>query len=152
MGCDIYAYVEQRPRGTHTWEHQADIKVFDWRSYRLFGWLGDVRNESAVPPIAAYRGLPADVSNHVRRDREVWEPDGYGVSWVAVTELLEFDYDATFEDRYVNTDGRGITVGPGEGTLTTYREFLGPAFFEELAQLAGLERQRETRVVFWFDS
>lgn len=157
MGCDIHAYVETRPPGIRVWEYEPDVRVFhrdEFRLYRLFGWLGDVRNDSAVPPIAARRGLPDDVSDEVREERyEEWGDDAHDPSWVSVTELLAFDYNAVMEDRRVSLTGDGSNTCPvGEGRVMTYREFLGSWFFEDLARLRALEKRSDTRVVFWFDN
>lgn len=72
MGCDIHSHVEsQNENGSWErviWEQQEEFDAgpFDWRSYGLFGFLADVRNYSAVPPLADQRGLPEDVSEDVR--------------------------------------------------------------------------------------
>lgn len=153
MGCDIHAHAEKRTG--HGWERLNIAEPFDWRSYGLFGFLADVRNYSAVPPIAPRRGLPADASAAVREDSEGWDGDGHSHSWVGLDELLAFDYDAAFEDRRVtrqvaaNAYDGGCTADPGGGEQTTFRDFLGPGYFKELDRLktAGVER-----VVFWFDN
>lgn len=155
MGCDIHTYVERRDEGG-TWLRVdwpgADDGPFDWRSYNVFGFLADVRNYSVVPPLAAPRGLPEDASTEVCREWDHWESDGFSCSWFTVAELATFDYDAEFEDRRVTINGNGgRTAEPGSGQITTYREFLGPSFFRDLAVLRDLDVTRATRVVFWFD-
>lgn len=148
MGCDIHAYAERKTnRG---WEPVGDLSPFDWRSYGLFGFLAGVRNYSAIPPIAEKRGFPDDAGNEVREEYKSWECDAHSASWLSMTELEAFDYDAPMEDRRVMRDGNGgCTCEPGEGEKTTFRAFLGPAFFEELEKLkaAGADR-----IVFWFDN
>lgn len=157
MGCDIHAYVETRAPGIGVWEYEPDVRVFhrdEGRLYRVFGWLGDVRNDSAVPPIAARRGLPSDVSEEVREARyEEWGDDAHSTSWVSAVELLAFDYDTVVEDRRVPLTGDGSNTCPqGDGRMTTFREFLGSWFFVDLEQLRTLARAADTRVVFWFDN
>lgn len=74
-------------------------------------------------------------------------------SWFTVDELAQFDYDAEFEDRRVTIRGNGgCTAEPGSGTVTTFRQFLGPSFFADLDMLRALNAQHPTRVVFWFDN
>ncbi|WP_433568122.1 hypothetical protein ACQP1O_42980 (plasmid) [Nocardia sp. CA-151230] len=135
------------------WKWQPSIEVFDYRSYNLFGWLGDVRNYSVTPPLASERGVPDDATDEVRDALERWDCDAHSESWVGVDELLAFDYEASFEDRRVTvgTNG-GRTAEPGDGTMTTYREFLGTDYFSDLDKLTILATHGPTRVVFWFDN
>lgn len=153
MGCDIHCYAERQDE-LGKWAF-VPVHPFGYRDYGLFGWLADVRNYSAVPPIANPRGLPFDVSSHVSEEFGRWGVDSHDLSWLTTQELLAFDYDATFEDRRYTKqisenffDG-GATCEPRLGKITTYREFLGQPFFDDL------ERLRESgaeRIVFWFDS
>lgn len=167
MGCDIHTYVEQRESDGWVrveWNGGIDrygytvTEPFDWRDYGMYGWLADVRNSSAVPPISQPRGLPDDVSAQVRLHHEEWGWDAHSASWLTVDELLAFDYEATFEDRRYRKqvgpkswDG-AATAEPGDGKSTTYREFLGSQFFDDLAGLNTLNKVKPTRVVFWFDN
>lgn len=147
MGCDIHTTAERRVEGK--WQEIEDLFPFDWRAYGMFGFLADVRNYSAVPPISAPRGTPEDSPSYDDDD------DRHSHSWLSVEELCAFDYDQAMEDRRVSVtlpsgvvSGAG-TCSPGEGRKMSFREFLGKAFFEDLAKLreAGAER-----VVFCFDS
>ena len=70
-------------------------------------------------------------------------------------ELLAFDYDATFEDRRVSGEilpgviSHGMSCPPGQGTVVTFREFLGQQYFTDLNKLKALGP--ETRILFYFD-
>lgn len=158
MGCDIHI-IAQRRNGD-TWEEVSGEFTdgpapFDWRSYGMFGFLANVRNYSAVPPISEPRGLP--------EDHDPGNVDEYGgcflgdhsFSWLSVEELLAFDYDQPMEDRRVtrqigpNAWSGAVTADPGGGEMTTYRVFLGEAFFNDLAEL---QRIGAERIVFGFDS
>jgi hypothetical protein len=147
MGCDIHSQAEKRINGK--WEVIPDLHPFDWRQYGMFGFLADVRNYSAVPPLSQPRDLPEGSPS----DGEDLGDHSY--SWLSVEELTAFDYDQPMEDRRVtrqiapNVTSGAVTCEPGEGEKTTFREFLGPAFFKDLEELkaAGAER-----VVFGFDS
>lgn len=148
MGCDMTCYVENNTSGG--WK-DTDISVFDWRSYGLYGWLADVRNYSAVPPIVPPRGFPSDASSQAAEDHD--DINAHSASWVLVSELLSFDYGQSFNDRRVTRqvgpmafDG-GCTGEPHEGTMITYREFFGECFFKELEKL---KQFPEGRLVFWF--
>lgn len=159
MGCDIHAWAERKVGDRYEAVDDAGFaegsRPFDWRSYGMYGFLAGVRNYSAVPPIADPRGLPEAMSAEVSDDYDVWAGYAHTASWLSVSELAAFDYDRPMEDRRVTRRlasgviSGGCTAEPGGGAMTTYREFLGPQFFMDLAALkaAGAER-----VVFWFDS
>lgn len=159
MGCDIHSYVEsQNENGTWervTWERQEEFDEgpFDWRAYGMYGFFADVRNYSAVPPLAEPRGLPKDVSEQVRAEHEDDGWDAHSTSWFSVDELLAFDYEQEFEDRRVTRGGHGgVTADPGEGRMRTFRDFLGWTYFRDLDILRALNEKRPTRFVFWFDN
>lgn len=151
MGQDIHTQAERKVNGR--WEVVPGLKPFDWRSYAMFGFLAGTRNYSDISPISEPRGLPEDYVDNEASD-DGWLGD-HTHSWLSVAELLAFDYDVPVEDRRITVqrgpnfwDG-GATAEPGGGKMTTYREFLGEAFFKDLKKLkaAGAER-----VVFGFDS
>lgn len=149
MGCDIHV-VEQR-KTEKGWERVDGLATFDWRSYGMFGFLANVRNYSAVPPISEPRGLPDDYTPDEQDDLDYTHSN----SWLSILELLAFDYEQEIEDRRVtvqtgpNSWNGGGTAEPGGGEKMTYREFLGEGFFESLeaAAKAGVDR-----IVFGFDS
>jgi hypothetical protein len=152
MGCDIHCYAEKRTKDG--WEMISGLCPFDWRNYGMYGFLADVRNYSSVPPIAEPRGFPDDASEEVQALKEDWDCDAHSSSWLTVNELLTFNYDAPMEDRRVmrqvgpNAWDGGCTCEPGEGQQTTFREFLGKTFFEDLEKLKASGAER---IVFWFD-
>ena len=153
MGCDIHSYTERKT--DKGWELIPDLNPFSWRTYSVFGFLADVRNHSAVPPIAKRRGFPDDASEDLKKVKEDDGWDCHSFGWLSTKELLEFDYDAPMEDRRVTREifpnvlsGR-CTCEPGDGKKTTYREFLGNCFFEDLEKL---KVQNADRVVFWFNN
>jgi hypothetical protein len=150
MGCDIHTYVE-RQNADGEWE-RIEGEPFDVRSYGMFGFLANVRNYSEVPTIALPRGLPSDASDYVTSEWQYWLSDGHTPSWLTVEELSAFDYDAEFEDLRVTRGGNGgCTAEPGGGEMTTFREFLGPSFFDDLTVLQAAAAEGPVRVVFWFD-
>lgn len=156
MGVDIYTHVE-RCNEAGKWEKVPDMEPFDWRDYGLYGWLADVRNYSAIPPIAEQRWIPDDASPEVREEFDAdWERGCYGASWLSVRELADFDYSQELNDRRItrqtgpNAFDSGATGSPEEGTITTYRKFLGDAFMRDLESLQELGNPDRVRVVFWF--
>lgn len=178
MGCDIHPILEVRHSDGkwhkvesydipgfnfyEDWDTEKQYSNFplNWRSYGMFGFLADVRNYSQVPPLSEPRGLP---SNSVWLDQVTEETKGCSVeesnrqyvleggchshSWLTLQELLDFNYDRMFEDRRVTKQ-----ADPGEGNMITFREFLGPTFFEHLEAMKTYGTPEDVRLVFWFDS
>lgn len=158
MGCDIHVHAEKREGDRWVKVALPEIPHASWseapfesRQYSKFGFLADVRNYSAIPPIAQPRGVPDDISPEVRHDYEGWGLDAHSASWLSLDELLAHDYEQQVEDRRCTRNGNGgSTCEPGEGERQTLRKFLeGTDFFEslEVAQKEGVER-----IVFWFDN
>lgn len=160
MGCDIHSTAERKVGDGY--EAVRDVafndgyrEPFDWRSYGMFGFLADVRNYSDVPPLAARRGIPKPVSDKYAEELDTWAGDAHSHSWVLVSEMAGFDYDQPLEDRRVtrqigpNAWSGGSTAEAGYGEMTTYREFLGPQFFEDLQKLIDAGAYR---VCFFFDN
>lgn len=156
MGCDIHTVVEVKsPDG---WKAvPLDPPIFDWRSYRVFGFLADVRNYSLSPSIAPGRGFPDDLSAEAKELRENWDCDGHSATFVTLAELLAFDYSQQMENRRTTrtvanyTDGAALAE-PGEGVKSTVREFLDGAFFKELDRLSALGHPADVRVLMLFDN
>jgi len=152
MGCDIHTVVEVKHDGR--WQ-AVEKSAFDCRSYGLFGFLANVRNVSRVPNPWPPRGWPQDVTDHAGAILERWELDAHNLHWVSVKELKEFNYDKTFEDRRIcktvgNFTDCAALAEPGEGKVTTFREFLGEWFFNELEELNALGS--DVRVLMFFDN
>ncbi len=152
MGCDIHAYAEIK--AAVGWQEKTPDEFFDLRNYGIFGFLADVRNYSDVTPLAAPKGLPADMSLAVREKADEWECDAHSHSWFKLSELLAVDYDQTIEDRRVTRNGNGgCTAEPGGGQSMTLREFLGSSYFKQLDKMAALaESPDHVRLIFWFDN
>jgi hypothetical protein len=146
VGCDIHTTAQRLEGGKYI--DISGLRPFDNRDYGVFGFLANVRNYSHVPPLAAPRGYPEDY--RVELD---W--DKHSASWLLVSELTIFDYDRTFEDRRCmkqtgpNSWDGSADAGEGNGKIVTYREFLGPSFFKDLAELV---REGAQRIVFDFNS
>lgn len=156
---------------------------FDRRSYNVFGFLADVRNYSNSPNLGENKGLPDDseylneslerpreynygyVNNgmaYTRKEAIEKDIDYHSCGYYTLRELVEFDYENTFEDlRYTETkklpNGGSISNGaaivePGKGTITTFREFLGEGYFKDIEILKRLGDLDSVRIVFWFDN
>lgn len=144
MGCDIHEWIEVNRNGQWV---EIDSAVRFHRDYGLFGFLADVRNYSAVPPLSQPRGLP-EGSSVPAEDAEFYAHDGHSASWFTLAELVQFDYGQMFEDRRLH----GNTVGAGEGQVTTFREFLPGWWFSALDQWSTLAAPEAVRLVFYFDN
>lgn len=150
MGCDIHTRAERKIDGK--WQVIPGLVPFDWRNYGMFAFLAGVRNYSAITPLSEPRGLPDDCD--YQEDEGRWLGD-HSYSWLSVEELSAFNYDQPMEDRRVtrqiapNAWSGAETAEPGGGEMTTYREFLGPKFFEDLDKL---KAARADRICFGFDS
>jgi hypothetical protein len=143
-----------------------DFSPFTTQRYGVFAFLADVRNDFLLTPVAFHKGLPEGhesveivVSFYGHTEMRSRYPDaileGHSKAYVYLRELLSFNYDQQFEDRR-NYGHRGPdwkdSVAPGEGSLTTYRELLGPGFFEDLDVLKNIGEPDRVRVVLAFDS
>jgi hypothetical protein len=154
MGTDMRTMVEVQVNDK--WTYVADIYPFEWRDYGLFGFLADVRNYSFVPPLGPCKYvLPLDTAVEVSAELAN-DDEAYNVSWFTLNELIAFDYGATFEDRRTTKqlspgsyDG-GADTGPGNGIITTFRDFLGTRYFADLDELKTLGDADKVRIIFWF--
>lgn len=155
MVTDIFSRAECKVGDK--WEAIPGLHPFlGWPSYRLFGFLADVRNYSAVEPISQPRGLPAGIelpaSDSDGLD-EAWLGE-HDHSWLLLSELQGIDFDRIVEDRRTSGMVNGLRYGNltapvGEGVKMTLREFLGTEFFDELDRL---EKAGAERIVFGFGS
>lgn len=177
MGCDINSRVQVKtPDGWKTvtapifpsdnpelfensggiW-NKPTVEPFSWRSYGMFAFLANVRNYSYIPPMSEPRGLPEDhpdLMSYNHPDSEDCPYGDHSFSWLSLKELAEFDYGMKFEDRRCMRDGSGAAdAGIGNGVKVTFKEFLGPLFFRDLAIMQALRFPIECiRVVFGFDN
>jgi hypothetical protein len=157
MGTDVHVTAERWNDATGKWEGVSTEFVLDGqrcyfmedRNYAAFGWLANVRNYAAVPPLAEVRGYPDDWPVNDRADYHDT------VTWFAIGELLDFDFDQPVENRRVTREVSpgsfvgNITAEPGEGEMTTYRELFGEFF---MAGLAAMKENGAERLIFSFDS
>jgi hypothetical protein len=163
MGCDIHSAVEVFDGKQwnevkesifpldYPWNNQTHCtEPFSWRSYGMFSFLAGVQNYSYVPVLSDPRGLPADVTPGVAEENEYH----HSCSWLSLRELMDFDYDKTFEDRRCMKDGNGAAdAGKGNGKVVTFREFLRPSFFRDIDIMKTLSDDTwHVRVVFGFDN
>lgn len=177
MGCDIHIVVEVRrnqewqcvtedifPLDDDDQRHYQRTHgsvCFPTRSYRVFGFLADVRNYSAIPPLSPPKGVPADLSRSVRQTATRYDSGCHSASWLTLAELLTPDYDAdVWNRRYTRQQGPNFFNGAATaelhethlGTREPLRAFLGAEFMTHLDVLKTLGAPPDVRVVFWFDN
>lgn len=148
MSCDITCYAERHtPDG---WEAVAGFEPFVNCSYGVFGFLAGVRDLSNIKPICGQRGFPPDASPEATISYEHMAGVSHSASWVEVSTLVDFDYDAEVQDRRNEEGATGSFAWEDEATeVPSYREFLGEVYFKDLLQL---KSAKADRVVFWFDN
>ncbi|MFJ9703893.1 hypothetical protein [Streptomyces sp. NPDC101234] len=84
MGTDIYGGIEFRHPYAGTEDHDGEPWVtamdlwplYDETDYTAFGLLFGVRNYAGFRPLAAGRGLPADLSSNMRSVLCSWLDQG----------------------------------------------------------------------------
>ncbi|MEU9633115.1 hypothetical protein ACGFZZ_02885 [Streptomyces tendae] len=107
MGTDIYGGIEFRHphAGTDYYDGEPWVTAMelwplhDETDYTAFGLLFGVRNYAGFRPLAAGRGLPADLSSAMRAELGPWVAQGGmdGASWVSWAELTSVDSETTPE-------------------------------------------------------
>lgn len=137
MECDIHAYIEIKLAGNWLYYAPANIS----RNYDVFARMADVRNCSAITPLAEPRGLPGDITPMTRMHHD--DRGGHSESWLSHDELISL-----------------IKWEPYRGQVRAYRYggLLGVYFFGNMIEdwrrnRAGYPKEIEdVRLVFWFDS
>lgn len=150
-------YVSKRRQKIHqvrqySYHDPNNIEFFDFQCYGIFGWLADVRNYSAVPPLKPSTVLvddPDDYDSGFGYGGVPHEPRKIGIDCLYAKDLIEFDYSQLIEDRRCSYSRNGShTCEPGEGKVMTYRTFLGVAW---MTRVKFLRNHPNCRLVFWFD-
>lgn len=142
MGCDIHTFVEKKNEDGK-WIPVQDCHPFDRRSYSLFGFLANVYNLSQSPFITDFRMFPADSLRFDEKYLDELIEDGYfGMSWVTLKELLDYNYEVIFINKREGSKPEPVSM----------REFLGEGYFEELESLKKLGDSNNIRIIFYFDN
>ncbi|NNN34398.1 hypothetical protein HLK59_29355 [Streptomyces sp. S3(2020)] len=110
MSTDIHGGIEFRHPSVGTdyyegepWVGAMDLwPLYDETDYASFGCLFGVRNYAGYPPLAAERGLPADMSSALRERLQPWVADGHlaEATWVSWAEIAGMD-PATTPEHYI---------------------------------------------------
>lgn len=106
MGVEIHGWIEVRDATLDefleeiNWIGVVDVGYFLPRDTNAFGCLFGVRNPSRFIPIAADRGIPADVSETVKS--AIGPQDlSYNHSWITWQELTEINWDESVLNAFV---------------------------------------------------
>lgn len=91
MTTDIDGGLEIRSGGPSTPWRAVKLEVLLASDYDAFGCLFGVRNYAGFVPVAAGRGLPADVSTELRR--RALEEGVHDHTWIDCHELGQVDWD-----------------------------------------------------------
>lgn len=154
MGCNIHIKVEIKK--TNKWYQESCLNPFDYRSYGLYGFLANVRNYSEVPFIQESRGIPQDSPSY-GKDLDYESLGEHNFGYIILKELLDFDYDKTFQDMRTSETVGNLTNGAARskivGVTITFKEFLGEHYFNQLKILKrSIDNPEDLRIIFGFDS
>ncbi|GGQ04956.1 hypothetical protein [Streptosporangium pseudovulgare] len=145
MPTDIYGFIEARhPSAAEEWYEGEPWPVsmplyplYDGDDHVAFGCLFGVRNWLGWTPVAAGRGLPADVSAHVRTDYEGSvgvDVAMHGCTWVAWSELRDLDMSARPAARGMLQ----VRSGPGSSTHRIHRYRIDDRWPSEMVEQYGM--------------
>jgi hypothetical protein len=110
VGTDIHGWVECWDFTAEHWTGVIKLhaiianrnpEVFAW----LFGvrWNADIPLHRDLPPVAAERGLPADVSYDTAHSYaetvSILPKEYFGATWVSLAEVQAIDWDQPIEER-----------------------------------------------------
>ncbi len=101
VGTNIQGYVECRTQapgpgmGEPAWHSAIELSMLGViRDYDAFACLFGVRDPAGHwRPVAADRGLPADVSDAARTGHAAWGDAAFGATWLGWNEILAIDWD-----------------------------------------------------------
>lgn len=142
MGTDIQGWVEFKAGQSDDWEAVVRIQFLVERAYDLFGMLFGVRGVREVLPLAADRGLPADLSAEVKCDIE---PPCEHPTWILWQEITAIDWDEELD-----VPALRLTYGKP----VQRKDFLRPGWSVLFAMMAALATRfgaDGVRLVVWFD-
>lgn len=162
MGVDISSLVEFHEAGE--WKIAGEVftersfsgkirktdEPFHWRSYRLFAFLADIRNDFGVTPIKSH-SIPEDATERIKEIAKGYYDGDIDLQGdcIYLRDMLEFDYEKEFF--YTSPSRWEIEEGKDpNGYMETYREFLGEVYFEVIEELEQLGKGEDVRVFYWF--
>lgn len=138
MGTDAHGWIEIRTNPGMSWEPIIVVDALPFRDSIVFGSVFGVRWGSSDPahgPIAADRGMPADVSAYVRREVQLEGAGQLHHSWILWSEL---------QPTWLATDVCSPLGNPMTKEWLTLRSIMAT-----LAEYCGADN---VRLVIWFNS
>ncbi|MCY7866053.1 hypothetical protein MOB78_13260 [Bacillus spizizenii] len=152
---------------------------YSGRNYLLFYILAGVRGyDEWGPRIADPKGTPGDSCKHIKQEVERWKCDAHSHSYLTLSDLLSFDWNAKIEDEITVLDKKAepmvAKLDPedlishekeerGKHTLhrirymRPYKDFF-PEFMDTIARMNEQINTRlnettdDIRLVFFFDN
>lgn len=158
------------------------VEILGDRNYLLFSLLADVRNSFDITPLSEPKGIPSDCSRFIEEKKEYWDSDGHSHSWFTLHELKEhrkhmIDNPELIHHSGYMTPANAELVDKGEmpnswwvwGNMKdqVYREWtekkdiLKNLVTEMESRKSNIfkydmrseeEKDKEYRIVFWFDN
>lgn len=178
MSATIQAIIEVFDEKASSWsEYDGDCRHYDcnglhnsepfqYMGSSLTAFIGGVRNFAHIPENFEVRGLPEPGSNGVDEIPNTSPFSFWGgvdsthypeinseylKTWLTLKELVDFDYDKTFEDRTSKSGDLGFRNSEveGEGVITTYRDFLGSQFIKDIEIISKYaDKPEHVRIIF----
>lgn len=145
MGCDIHAFIERRKQeriaAGEAWEFVLSDRgepYWGGRNYARFSVLAGVRAAGHEKPGGLPKGLPENISSHVRAEYDSWGGDGHSHSWHEFWEALTIWMETDYE------------MQPGSGP----HSLAGATPEVQAWQIFGHvpEPGYDYRIVYWFDN
>lgn len=165
MGCDIHIFIEFRKKGDMDQWRSFGKEVDGDRNYRMFALMAGVRGDAT--PIAAQRGMPADVGWTAKDANELYIHDGDEKANNYVTSEVAAKYVASRSSIYIN-DSQGnprwvthpdwhshswLTPDELEKAIKSCEYGSGIQYHVILAALREYEKNGyKSRIVFFFDN
>lgn len=143
MGCDIHLHVEVKVRGK--WLHYNHPRIN--RNYQLFAKMAGVRDYHEEDPISPPKGLPSDVTDTTKLDRDSWGIGGHSDSWLSAAEiatLAEWYHKQSWCDKIHGFEGAFGYLFDNELAM--------PALHPGDIKHTRCPDLEDVRLVFWFDN
>ena len=170
MGCDIHGYVEKQLEDG-TWKRHK--KIFNFRNYRVFAGLADVRNGCGgfkpLISLAGHRGLPEDCTI---TERVLEDTDYHSFSWATLedTQVLSREVYEKWDRRGLPERWSWTVEGPSVNLYDEHQikdfphwthvrvQFSWPLrqacqfFLDWCENIYKRHADKKLRLVFWFDN
>jgi len=171
MGMDIHCFLEEYNEKTRLWKLSDTKDFWDQRSYWTFAWLGCNFRANFIQPINLPRGLPSDISNTLKEQKDYSIQDGHSHSYFTFEELLEYFgipvyCKSEFSQKYLDFLKRehkeiwqdiDFYLACDKGTIKEtwtmpVDEIVNSEFIDLVKKESKNKNPNHLRIVFWFDN